>query len=174
MGATGKNIIYGLYNDETEILSAVKEANSQHLEIMDVLSPFPIHGLDPLLGLSESRLHIAGFCFGITGTLVAFLFMSWTLGVDWQVIYGGKPYWPVPSFIPITFELTVLFASVGMVTTFYTICGLGPGVNNPIIDKRITDNKFCIAFDANASDHDVVRNFLTTTGASEINQKVLG
>ncbi len=173
MSNTGTNIIYGLYDDETDLLAAVKEANSQHLEIMDVLSPFPVHGLDPLLGLSESRLHVAGFFFGLTGTLVAFLFMTWSLGFDWQVIYGGKPYWPVPSFIPITFELTVLFASVGMVVTFYTICGLGPGVENPIIDKRITDNKFCIAFDASHTNHEAVNNFFSSTGATEVNQKTI-
>lgn len=173
MGSKNRNIIYGLYDDETDLMSAVKVANEQHLTIDDVLTPFPVHGLDPLLGLSESRLHIAGFFFGITGTLVAFLFMSWSLGMDWQVIYGGKPYWPVPSFIPITFELTVLFSAVGMVVTFYTICGLGPGVSNPILDRRITDNKFCIAFDAAETDAAKAEAFLRSTGATEVNQKTI-
>lgn len=173
MGSKNRNIIYGLYDDETDLMSAVKVANEQHLTIDDVLTPFPVHGLDPLLGLSESRLHIAGFFFGITGTLVAFLFMSWSLGMDWQVIYGGKPYWPVPSFIPITFELTVLFSAVGMVVTFYTICGLGPGVSNPILDRRITDNKFCIAFDAAETDAAAAEAFLRSTGATEVNQKTI-
>ena len=167
----GKNVIYGLYNDETDLLRAVRAANDKHMDILDVLSPFPVHGLDPLLGLSESRLHIAGFFFGLTGCLLGFLFMTWSLGFDWQVIYGGKPYWPVPSFIPITFELTVLFSSVGMVITFYTICGMGPGVDNPILDNRITDDKFCIAFDAGNTDENDARNFFAATGASEVNQK---
>jgi len=56
-------------------------------------------------------------------------------------LFGGKPYWSVPAFIPITFELTVLFAAIGMVVTFYTICGLGPGVTNPYLDDRITERK---------------------------------
>ena len=99
--------------------------------------------------------------------------MSWTLGVDWQIIYGGKPYWPVPSFIPVTFELTVLFSAVGMVVTFYTICGLGPGVNNPILDDRITDDKFCIAFDESHANVSEVRDFFSSTGASEVNQKTI-
>lgn len=173
MGSKTRDIIYGLYDDETDLMKAVKVANEQHLAIDDVLTPFPVHGLDPLLGLSESRLHVAGFFFGITGTLVAFLFMSWSLGMDWQVIYGGKPYWPVPSFIPITFELTVLFSAVGMVVTFYTICGLGPGVSNPILDPRITDNKFCIAFDASETDAHTAEAFLRSTGATEVNQKTI-
>ena len=169
----GKNVIYGLYDDETDLLQAVRAAKEKHMDILDVLSPFPVHGLDPLLGLSESRLHVAGFFFGLTGCLLGFLFMTWTLGFDWQVIYGGKPHWPVPSFIPITFELTVLFSSVGMVVTFYTICGMGPGVDNPILDNRITDDKFCIAFDAGNTDESDARNFFASTGASEVNQKSL-
>lgn len=173
MSIVGKHIIYGLYNDESQLLAAVKEANARHLDIMDVLSPFPVHGLDPLLGLAESRLHIAGFVFGLCGTLTAFLFMTWTLGFDWPVIYGGKPHWPVPSFIPITFELTVLFASVGMVVTFYTICGMGPGIENPIIDTRITDDKFCIAFDQSTTDAGAAEQFFVSTGASEFHLKTL-
>jgi hypothetical protein len=173
MSAKETNIIYGLYNDETELLRAVKVAKDKHMDIMDVMSPFPVHGLDPLLDLSESRLHIAGFFFGLTGCLLGFLFMSWTMGMDWLVIYGGKPHWPVPSFIPITFELTVLFSAVGMVVTFYTICGLGPGVNNPILDDRITDDKFCIAFDESHENVAVVRDFFLSTGASEVNQKTI-
>ena len=166
-----KNIVFGLYDDETQLLAAVKEANADHLDIWDVFSPFPVHGLDPLLGLSESRLHIGGFVFGALGLLTAFLGMSWIFTRDWPQIFGGKPYWPVPSFIPITFELTVLFAAIGMVVTFYIINGQGPGVNNPILDPRITDDKFCIAFDASSEDGEKYRAFLKKTGASEINEK---
>lgn len=170
------SVLYGLYNDETELLSAVKQANADHLDIMDVYSPFPVHGLDPLLGLEESRLHIAGFIYGSLGTLTAFLFMSWVFTRDWPIIFGGKPYWSVPAFIPITFELTVLFAAIGMVVTFYTICGMGPGVTNPTLDDRITDDKFCIAFDANSADDselDKLRAFFAATGAAEVNMKTI-
>ena len=122
MSAKHKEVLFGLYDDEEILLKAVKQANEDHLEIMDVYTPFPVHGLDPLLGLAESRLHIAGFIYGAIGTLTAFLFMSWVFTRDWPIIFGGKPYWSVPAFIPITFELTVLFASIGMVVSFYTVC----------------------------------------------------
>ncbi len=58
-------VLFGLYDDETELLDAVQTAKDDHLEIMDVYTPFPVHGLDPILGLAESRLHIAGFVFGL-------------------------------------------------------------------------------------------------------------
>jgi hypothetical protein len=171
-----KEVLYGLYDDEEILLKAVKQAKNDHLEIMDVYSPFPVHGLDPLLGLSESRLHQAGFVYGAIGTLTAFLFMTWVFTRDWPIIFGGKPYWSVPAFIPITFEVTVLFASVGMVVTFYTICGMAPGVTNPTLDDRITDDKFCIAFQTNGASEaevDRLKSFLSSTGASEVNSKTI-
>lgn len=173
MAAKKQEVIYGLYDDEQVLLSAVKKAKDLHLEIGEVYSPFPVHGLDPILGLEESRLHIAGFIYGGLGTLTAFLGMSWIFTKDWPIIFGGKPYWSVPAFIPITFELTVLFAAIGMVTTFYIVCGLGPGVKERTLDDRITDDKFCIAFNKSEVDVDAVNSFFKNTGAEEVNSKSL-
>lgn len=176
MSHSDKNIIFGLYDDEEELKSAVRKANADHLQIMDVFTPFPVHGLDPLLGLAESRLHISGFVYGLLGTLTAFLGMTWIFTRDWPQIFGGKPYWPILSFVPITFELTVLFASIGMVVTFYVINGQGPGIKNPIIHPRITDDKFCLAFQTdgmNGQEMDRLRHFFQTTGASLVETKTL-
>lgn len=171
-----KEVIYGLYDDEEILLRAVKKAQADHIEIMDVFTPFPVHGLDKAMGLEESRLHIAGFAYGLTGTLTAFLFMTWVFTRDWPIIFGGKPYWSVPSFIPITFEVTVLFAAIGMVVSFFTVCGMAPGRVNPTLDDRITDDKFCIAFNAAGAaeeERDRLRSFLSGTGASEVNMKTI-
>jgi len=171
-----RNVLFGLYDDETDLLKAVQKAKDDHLDIMDVYTPFPVHGLDPILGLKESRLHIAGFVYGAIGTLTAFLFMTWVFTRDWPIIFGGKPYWSVPAFIPITFELTVLFASIGMVVSFYIVCGLGPGVQEITLDDRITDDKFCLAFQTNDMDDsgvDKLKGFFSATGASEVNTKVI-
>jgi hypothetical protein len=171
-----KEILYGLYNDEEDLISAVRKAKKAHLDIWDVFSPFPVHGLDPVLGLSESRLHRAGFWYGFTGTCTAFFFMTWAFVKDWPIIFGNKPYWAVPAWIPVTFELTVLFAAVGMTVTFYTICGMGPGVKNPTLDDRITDDKFCIAFDvtgASSSEIESFKSFLSGSGAGEISKKLI-
>jgi hypothetical protein len=176
MATDTQNVLYGLYDDEQELIKAVKEGRAADLDIMDVYTPFPVHGLDPVLGLSESRLHQAGFVYGALGTLTAFGVMTWVFTRDWPIIFGGKPYFSAPSFIPITFELTVLFASIGMVVTFYVINGLGPGVTNKYIDPRVTDDKFCIAFDVSESSDDEQENlksFFSNSGASEVNLKTL-
>ncbi len=173
---TNKEVLYGLYDDEVILLDAVHRANDEHLEILDVFTPFPVHGLDHALHLAESRLHIAGFMYGALGTLTAFLAMTWIFTRDWPMIFGGKPYFSAPAFIPITFELTVLFAAIGMVVTFYTVCGMAPGTTNPTLDDRITDDKFCIAFDTtNASSElvDKLKSFFNVTNAVEVNQKLI-
>ena len=166
-----KDVVYGIYSDEDSIINAVKEAKLQGLEILDVYSPMPIHGLDPVLGLKESRLHIAGFFFGLLGTLTAFLGMTWIFTKDWPIIFGGKPYWSVPSFIPITFELTVLFAAIGMTVSFYVVSGMGFGVENFVLDERISDDKFALAFDKSECDESQAKGLLQSTNADEIHEK---
>ncbi len=174
MRVLNKKVLFGLYNDEEILKSAILEINGENAEIMEVYTPFPVHGLDPYLGFNESRLHIAGFLYGMMGTTLAFGFMSWVFTANWPIIFGGKPYFSVPSFIPITFEFTVLMAAVGMVITFYLICGLGPGVENPYLDPRITDDKFCIAFDVTNSSREEVAalsGLLQRTSAEEVHTK---
>lgn len=176
MRVYNQNILFGLYDDEEVLMDAVRKAKADHLEIWDVFTPFPVHGLDAAMGLSESRLHQGGFVYGMLGTLTAFLGMTWIFTRDWPVIIGGKPHWAVPAFIPITFELTVLFAAIGMTVTFFVVNGLGPGITNPVLDERITDDKFCLAFDAgHASEEDLdrMKSFLQGSGASEIHQKTI-
>ncbi len=176
MAVQTKKVLYGLYNDEEDLKGAVRTANAAHLNIWDVYTPFPVHGLDPVLGLKESRLHIMGFIYGSIGALFAFLAMTWIFTTDWPIVFGGKPYWSVPAFIPIVFENTVLFSAWGMTITFYTICGMWPGVKAKTLDNRITDDKFCIAFDVTDAPDDDVKNlqgFFTQTGAGEVNVKMI-
>lgn len=168
-----KEVIYGLYGSEEDLFSAIKKAQNEHLEIMDVLTPFPVHGLDPLLGLEESRLHIAGFVYGFIGFLTAFLGMTWIFTSDWPLIFGGKPYFSLPAFVPIMFEMTVLFSAIGMTVSFFIVCGMGPGVENPILDDRITDDKFCIAFDKSENSTSKVESFFASTNVEEVNTKTI-
>jgi Protein of unknown function (DUF3341) len=176
MATESKKVLYGLYNDEEDLKGAVKAAAKAHLDIMDVYTPFPVHGLDPVLGLSESRLHYLGFIYGAIGAIFGFMTMTWVFTRDWPIVFGGKPYWSVPAFIPITFEMTVLFAAWGMTITFYTICGMWPGVKAKTLDNRITDDKFCLAFDvtdATQGDVDNLKGFFTQSQAAEVNVKTI-
>ena len=139
--------IVGLFDHEDKLVDAVRNFRKKHIEITDTLTPFPVHGLEHELGYRDTRLHVTGFMFGITGTFIALAVMTWISVSNYPLNIGGKPYWPLPSFIPITFELTVLCAAVGMVCVYCIRNGLNPFSKPRIYDERITDDRFALVFD---------------------------
>ena len=169
--------ILGVYDDDDTLLDAVKHLRAEGYRAHEVFSPFPIHGLDEAMGLQDTRLHTAGFIYGATGTLTAVGAMTAIQVLDWPIIVGGKPYFSLPAFVPITFELTVLFAAIGMVITFYIRNGFSIFKPLEVVDKRATDNKFILALCCKqySSDEDQakLRSLLRSTGASEVNDRVM-
>ena len=143
----GKNFVIGVYDEEAVLMTAVENIRSKGVKIHEVYTPYPVHGLDNALGYSYSNLPIAGFLFGICGTITALTMMIWMLGFDWPMIIGGKNYASLPPFIPVTFELTVLLASLGMVGTFLIVSDLKPYSWPRQFDLRSTEDKHVMAID---------------------------
>ena len=168
------NTIYGIFDDEAALLSSVKEIRSNNIEIEDVFSPFPIHGLDKALGLKETRMGITAFIYGCLGLSLGALMIYYIMIVDWPQNIGGKPNWTfyhnMPSFVTVLFECTVLFSAHLMSITFLIRCGLFPGGTSDSPDKRTTDDKFLMVINVNG-DTSSVKEMLTKTGATEINEK---
>jgi hypothetical protein len=164
-----KKFVVGNFDDEAVLFPAVKKVRRAGYKIHDVFTPFPIHGLDKEMGLRDTSLHIAGFIYGITGTATAVGFITWALTIDWALNFGGKPYFSLPAWIPITFELTVLFASVGMVLTFCWLCQLAPFVKKDHFNPRSTDDTFVMALECTAktNEQEAVA-FLNSLGAKEV------
>ncbi len=168
-----KKFIVGAFDDENVLFPAVKKIRDAGYNIYDVYTPFPVHGLDKALGLRDTRLHTAGFIYGLTGTATALSFMGWALGKDWPINFGGKPLFPLPAFIPITFELTVLFAAVGMVLTFCYLCQLAPFVKKHHFHPRATDDLFIMVLECTKkTNEEEVKKILATVGAKEINVQI--
>ena len=111
--------------------------------------------------------------FGLTGCITALLLMSYTEKFDWPMIVGGKDSFSFPIYIPITFELTVLFTALGMVTTFIISNNMGPTVKPLMFDLRTTDNKFAMAIDLekNSLQETAIESILKQSGAAEVNVK---
>jgi hypothetical protein len=169
----GTNYVLGVYEDEDVLKDAVKTVRESGVKIEEVYSPFPVHGLEDALGYKRSWLSVAAFMFGITGTSLALTMMIGMMGVDWPMIIGGKDFVAFPAFIPVTFEMTVLFASFGMVGTFFTISNLKPWSKPKIFDIRITDDKHIMAIDLDTNDKSEadIKKVLQSSGASEVNNK---
>lgn len=170
-----KKYLLGVFDDEMTLLDSIKTIRSRGLKIDEVFTPFAVHGMEDAMGWKRSRIPIAGFIFGALGTTTALVGMGWILASDWPQNFGGKPHFALPAFIPITFELTVLFAAISMVAAFMISSTIAPGIKKPIMDKRITDDKFLISFDISKNNVDVkaLKSVLKETGATEVNEKSL-
>jgi hypothetical protein len=163
-----KNFVVALFNDEEVLFPAVKKVRSAGYKIHDVYTPFPVHGLDQAMGLRETSLHTAGFIYGITGTSTALGGISWIFTSDWPMNIGGKPHFALPAWIPIIFELTVLFSAVGMVLTFCYLCQLSPFVKKHVFHPRATDDLFVMVIEATAKTNvNDLKGFLSSAGALE-------
>lgn len=163
-----KKFAVATYLDEEVLFPAVKKVRHSGYKMHNVYTPFPVHGLDKEMGLKDTDLHVAGFIYGILGTCTALGFMSWIFLSDWPINFGGKPFFALPAFIPITFELTVLFSAVGMVLTFCYLNQIMPGVKKHVFHPRQTDDTFVLTIEMN--DHvteQEVLDFLKSTGANE-------
>lgn len=164
-----KKFIVGSFYDEAVMFPAVKKVRRAGYRIHDVYTPFPIHGMDAALGLRDTSLHTAGFIYGITGTATAVSFITWALAYDWPIVFGGKPFFSLPAWIPITFELTVLFASVGMVLTFCYLCQLAPFVKKDHFNLRSTDDTFVMALECTEKTNEAEAiSFLQSLGAVDV------
>lgn len=168
-----RKFVVGLYDDEKVLFPAVKRVRKAGFKIHDVYTPFPMHGLDTAMGLRETSLHTAGFIYGITGTTIALSFMGWVFTTSWPLNIGGKPSFPMPAFIPVTFEFTVLCAAVGMVLTFCYLCQLAPFVKKHHFHPRATDDKFVMVIECTgpSSEADATA-LLKESGAHEVHTQI--
>lgn len=170
--STGKFLV-GIYDDDDVILEAVGKVKKAGVNIHEVYSPFAIHGMEIAIGHPRTRIGIAAFMFGLTGLCCGLTLLIWTMGFDWPMIIGGKDPISFPAFVPILFELTVLFTAFGMTITFFLSNGLGPTVNPVLFDPRCTDNKFVMAIDlsSNKLSEIEITSVLKSSGAEEVSVK---
>ena len=170
-----KYYMLGLFDDEEVLLNAVDKVNARGLKIHDCVTPFAVHGLDQKLGLRESKLHIGGFWVGATACFTAIGFMGWVFVANWPLVFGGKPHFSFPAFIPITFEFTVLNASLWMTLGFLVLNHLWPGRFRESLDPRTTSHLFGMVFRINEhtsqDEKNHIASVLTEAGAIEVKER---
>lgn len=168
------NFLIGKFWDPDKVLEALGKLQEKNVRVYDVYSPFPIHGIEPYLNIKRTRLTVAAFIYGCMGLATALLLMGLIYGVIWPMNIGGKPSLAYPDFVPISFELTVLFAAHGMVLTFLIVGQYWPGKKAKLFDDRQTDDVFVVAIDKNRIEDEAdVRQLFTESGAYEVAEKEL-
>jgi hypothetical protein len=139
--------VIGYFNDPETLIKATRQVRDARYQYFDVFSPYPIHGMDAAMGLKRSPIPFVTFIAGLTGGSLAFLFEYWTSAVDWPINVGGKPFNSWPAFIPITFELTVLFAGLATAGAMLLFNGL-PNSRRKAFDVSLTNDRFALVIEA--------------------------
>lgn len=173
-----ERIIYAMYDDDEVLKDGAKKLVSKGVKVAEVYSPFPIHGIDPIIGIKNTRLGIMAFIYGLTGLLVATLGMRYFMVVDWPMNIGGKPNFTyldnILAFIPITFEFTVLCAAHGMAITYLLRNKTLPGMPAQNPDPRTTDDRFVMEFRSSENTQfssDELEKLIRETAIVELDQK---
>ena len=170
--------LYGLmaqFEEHEELLQAARRAYSEGYRRMDAYSPFPIEGLAEALGHEGSPIPLFTLAGGIIGGLGAY-FMEWiSMAKLYPINVGGRPMNSWPNFIPVTFELTVLIASVSAFVGVFLMCRLPqphhPVFNAPDFDHASSDGFFlCVEADDPKFDLGETRKFLEGLKALKITE----
>ena len=160
--------VVGIFNDEIQLLAAAKKTYAAGYRKFDTISPFPVHGMDDAMGLKQSPLPWVTFVAGCIGCASAVTLQWYTSAYDWATNVGGKPFFSLPAFIPVTFELTVLCAGLATFGAVLYFCRL-PKIDPPILDPDITSHKFAlfIPHDDVGFEASKAESFLKSAGANE-------
>lgn len=139
--------VVGFFTTASALMEATKKVRDANYESFDAFSPYPVHGLEKAQGLKRSPLPFVTLGAGLTGLMSAMLLQGWTSVTDWPLNVGGKPLWSWPAFVPIFFELTILFAGLCTVGAMFLLNGF-PNTKKRAFDNNITRDRFAIMIDA--------------------------
>ena len=139
----------------------------------DAYCPFPVHGLNEAMGLKPSRVSFIVGTMALLGFCASWGLQYWTTAVDYPLAVQGKPYSAWEPFVPVLFELSVLFASIGAIGGMLVLNNL-PQWHHPLFAKRqflnVSDDKFFIAIESTDPQFNLeeTRDFLRRAGATSV------
>ncbi len=170
--------VVGFFDDPETLMTATAKVRDSSFKNFDCFTPYAVHGLDVAQGLKRSRIpYVTGF-MAFTGTLTAFSWEYAASGTWWPHLIGGKPFNSLPAFVPIMFELSILF---GGLSTFFAMLYFNrlPNLTKRSFDPSITNNRFAIVIENPPVDEhedegktnfspEQAEQFLKSTGAKDV------
>ena len=136
MSNSMKPKIYGLsaeFSDPDDLIHAAEKARAEGYRRMDAYTPFPVHGLSDAIGFEDHKVEWTVFIAGIGGAMTGIALELFAMWYDYPLNVGGKPMIAWPQFIPVAYELTILFGAFGAVFGMLLYNGL-PRLNHPIFN----------------------------------------
>jgi cytochrome c5 len=144
--------VLGLFSDAHKIVDAANQISPRKLGRLEAYTPYPVHGLDRAIGLAPSRLGRLVMLMGVIGACLALLFEGWVSAVDYPLVTGGKALFSWQAFVPVVFEVTVLFATftagLAMLFAFNKLPFFGHPVLHSKAIKDITRDKLALSIEA--------------------------
>lgn len=168
------NGVAALFETPDEIMAAAEKTAEAGYEKFDVNTPYPVHGMDDAMKLPPTKLGFVTLAFGLAGALAMLGLMTWMMTIDYPMVIGGKPFWPLPAFVPVMFEATVLLATVVTVGAMLAIYFKFPANAHPLHDtdymRAVSKDKFGIMIEAADAKFDELATveFLQSLGAKKI------
>jgi hypothetical protein len=154
------------------LLRAVRKARRELFRVYDVFAPFPIHGLDEAMGIRRTRLPYVTLLAGLTGLATAVTLQFYTNVLDWPLDVGGKPDNSMLAFVPICFELSVLFGGLATVGALFLRAKLYPGKKPWLVHPGVTDDTITLVLRKPVDDesHQRALTILRECGAASITE----
>ncbi len=168
--------IYGLlaeYDDAQKLLDAANQVRRAGFRHTDAYSPFPVHGLSEAIGFERTRIPLLVLIGGIAGGLAGFFMMYYANVISYPQVIAGRPYNSWPTWIPMTFEMTVLGAALTAVFGMLALNGL-PQPSHPVFNvaqfQLASRDRFFIVIEAQDPlfDLEKTRVFLQKLGPLEV------
>lgn len=144
-----------IFPDEDSVFGALLALREAGFAIGEVYAPYAVHGLDRAAGLRRSRIGFVTVTAAAIGSISFYLFQDWVSAMNWPLNIGGKPYSSAPAWIPVVFEVGVLFAGLATVLALFVRSGLFPGKKPYLVDPRVTDDRFAVLLEISDSGVDV-------------------
>jgi mono/diheme cytochrome c family protein len=166
--------VVGVFDSAQSLMSAIPEIKGKVQGRLEAYTPYPVEGIDKLLGLRKSPIGGMVLVMGIIGAVSALAFEMWTSGIDYPLMTAGKPYFSWEAFIPIMFEVMVLFATFTSGLGMLLLLNRLPFFRHPMQQSKtlplVTRDKFALAVESGIAELDVntVSDLLRQAGAGSV------
>ena len=168
-GAKVVRFTAAFFEREDDLVAGAAEARLAGFEVYDVYTPYPVHGMDRAVALPPSRLTWIAFLAGALGLVFGLTLQVWTSAYDWPLNVGGKPFNSFPLFIPVTFELTVLFSGLIAIGVLFVRNQMWLFSKRKVFE-RVTDDRFVLVLKQSDASFDIEKavKLLTRHHAIEV------